>query len=357
LTEDKVTNWLGYVIFTSLAVYTHYLAPFVMVAHMTCLTLLRHRYRALLGKWLICATIIGLLYAPWLAAIFLTGGFSQGSISWIPPAQPVDLFWTIYDFALGSTSDNTQLFNIVAALLLVAILIYVSVQLRSMKIPVEQRDRLSLVWLWLVLPLVLVFLISLDWPLPQKRSIYMDRYLILLLPAFVILVCYGIGRLFQTKRALGTLVAVALLVPVGVSICSLFVDQRYQRDQWRQAIAEIRQHAKSGDLLLVRPHDHVVLYYYDAQEIPWCTVPYLGSKEEHEAFLAKEVPARLSEDGTIWTITVCENANAHRFVDGARDRLLSKVADDDVRAWLLRHYRLLEERLYNGVYLALYGST
>ncbi len=357
LREDNRRNWLGYGILTLLAVYTHYLALCVMLAHMTFLTLRRQRYRAILGKWLVCALIIGLLYVPWLGAILLRGGFYDTPISWIPAAQPVDLFWTIYDFAFGSTSDHTHPLNILAAVLLAAVLTYVSVKVISGRIGDEQRDKVALVWLWLFLPLVLIFLISLDWPLPQKRSIYMDRYLTLLLPAFVVLVCFGVMRILQRNKALGALVAVALLVPATISDCSLFLDERYHRDQWRQAIAEIRQHAKTGDLLLVRPQHHVVLYYYDAQEIPWCTVPYLGSKEEYEAFLASEVPAGLSEDGTIWTIIVSENANAHRFVDGARDRLLQRVADDEVRGWLTRRYHLLDEKVYRGIYLASYTTT
>ena len=357
LREDNRRSWLGYGVFTLLAVYTHYLALFVMLAHMTFLTLRRQRYRPVVGKWIVCALIIGLLYVPWLVAIFLRGGFYDTPISWIPPAQPLDLFWTIYDFAFGSTSDHTNPFFILAAVLVAAVLIYVAIKLVSGRIAGAEGDKIGLVWLWLLLPLVLVFLISVDWPLPQKRSIYMDRYLTLLLPAFVVLVCYGVMRILQRSRALGALIAVALLVPATISTCSLFVDERYHRDQWRQAIAEIRQQAKSGDLLLVRLHQHVVLYYYGAQEMPWCTVPYLGSAEEYEAFLASEVPPRLSEDGTIWMIIVSENANAHRFVDGARDRLMQRVADDEVRGWLLGRYHLLDEKIYQGVYLASYATT
>lgn len=356
LREDKLGNWLGYGISTLLAIYTHYFALFVMVAQMTCLTLLRRRYPALVGRWLVCAVIIGLLYAPWLAAIFLTGGFAQGSISWIAPAHPADLFWTIYDFGLGSTSDPTHPLNIAAALLIVAILVYVSVQLLSRRIDLEERRKLSLVWLWLFLPLVLVSLISLDWPLPQKRSIYMDRYLILVLPAFLVLVCYGISRIFRGRNVLGALVAIALLVPAALSTSSIYLDERYDRDQWRQAIAEIKRDARSGDILLARPHQHVVLYYYDLQDLPWYTVPHLDSKEELEAFLDDAVGAQHNKGRRIWTMIVCENANAHRFMQGSRERLLDKVAEDEVRAWLLQHCQLHQESVYNGIYLAAYGD-
>lgn len=356
LRRDKPADWLRYGISILLAMLTHYLTLFVILAQMTYLTVMRTRHRSLLGKWLLCMLIVGLLCAPWFVAIFLTGGFYQAGISWIRPAVPQDLFWTVYDFGLGSSSDPGNLFNILAALMLTAILAYVSVRLLMGKVPLQQRNTLWFVWFWLSLPLLFVFLISLDWPLPQNRSIYMDRFLIPSLPAFLILIGYGITQVFERKRTLGTLMIVVLLLTTGASTCSLFLDQTYQRDDWRRAITEIRENARSGDVLLVRPHHYVPLYYYDLQEIPWFTVPYLESARDYETFLDTQLSNNLSEAGRLWTMIVCENADPHRFARGARQRLMQKVDEDEVRAWLLDNHRLAEERIYAGVYLSLYEA-
>lgn len=353
----NLANWMGYSISILLAMHTHYLALFIILAQMTYLTLMRQRYRALLRKWLLCMLIVGLLSAPWFIAIFVTGGFYQASISWIRSVAPQDLFWTVYDFGLGSTSDPGNPFNILAALLLTAILACVSVRLLLGNIAVQQRNMLWFVTFWLSLPLMFVFLISLDWPLPQKRSIYMDRFLIPLLPAFLILISYGITQIFERKRTLGTLTVIALLIPIIASTCSLFLDQTYHRDDWRQATTEIRENARSGDVLLVRPHDYVPLYYYDLREIPWYTVPYLESAQDYETFLETDLSTSLSEGGRLWTMIVCENADPHRFAREARQRLMQKVEEDEVRAWLLQNHRRLEERVYNGVYLSLYDTS
>lgn len=356
LRERELGNWLGYAISTLLAMYTHYLTLFIILAQVTYLTLLRHRYRALLGKWLLCMLIVGLLSAPWYFAILLGGGFYQASISWIRPVAPEDLFWTVYDFGLGSTSDPGNPFNILAALLLTGILAYVSMRLLLREIVVQQRDKLWFVWLWLILPLLFVFVISLDWPLPQKRSIYMDRSLTPLLPAFVILASYGISQVFERKRILGVLTAVILMLPVAASTCSLYLDSKYHRDQWRDAIAAIKENAQGGDILLVRSHHYVPLYYYRVQEMPWYTAPYLESAQEYETVLETDLSARLSEGGRLWTMIVCENSDPHRFVQGTKQRLMEKVEEDKVRAWLLQNYQLLEVRVYNGIHLSLYDT-
>jgi hypothetical protein len=148
-----------------------------------------------------------------------------------------------------------------------------------------------------------------------------------------------------------------LLVPIVSSLHSYFYDQTYHRDDWRQAIADIKGAAHSGDLLLVRPHDYVPLYYYDLQNIPWLTVPYLESEQEYEAFLDSNLSDWSGEDGRLWTMIVCENADPHRFAHGTYQRLTRKVEDDELRAWLLRHYQLREDRVYSGVYLSLYEPS
>jgi len=53
---------------------------------------------------------------------------------------------------------------------------------------------------------------------------------------------------------------------------------------------------------------------------------------------------------------VCKNADAHHFVQGAQQRLMENVKKDEVRAWLLDNYQLLEERVFNGIYLASYSN-
>jgi len=346
--------WLGYGITTLLAVHTHYLVVFVILAQMTYLTVTRQRHRSLLRNWLLCMLIVGLLSSPWFGAIFLTGGFYRASISWIRPATPQDLFWTMYGFGLGSSSDPGNLVNILSAVLPAGMLACVSIRLLLGNIPARQRSVLWFVWLWLFLPLTLVFLISLDWPLPMKRSIYMDRFLIPVLPAFLVLISYGITQIFKRKRVLGAVTATVLLVPIAGSVYAQFSEQTYQRDDWRQAIADIKAGAQSEDLLLVRPHDYVPLQYYDLQEIPWFTVPYLESGDEYETYLDAHLTDSMRAGGRLWTMIVCENADPHRFAQETHQQLVRKVEEDELRVWLLQNFRLLDERFYSGVYLSLY---
>lgn len=197
---------------------------------------------------------------------------------------------------------------------------------------------------WLLLPLLLTFLISADWHLPQQGSTYIDRFFNPLVPALLIVTSFIIFHLVKGRRVIGMMTIIMILIPTAGSLHNLFFDEAYARDEWREAITEIRENARTGDLLLVRPHHYVPLYYYCSRDIPWYTVRNLGSKQEYKTFLDREVPARLGEGGRLWTMIVCENVDTHRFVQGARQRLMESVEKDEVRAWLLQNHQLPEER-------------
>jgi mannosyltransferase len=355
LRDDTRAGWAAYGVLSLLALYSNYVHLLVTLGQGVFLVVFRRTYRALLGKWMCCMVLVGVWFLPWAVAVFTTGGFYSASISWIPPARPPDLFWTVYSFSVGVTTDPRNLLNVAAAL--VAILLAVYGFLISRRKVGEEQRRVAFVVTWFLLPLLLTFLISLDWPLPQKRSIYIDRFFNPLLPAFLILVAYGLRQLFSMRRAVSWAAIGVMSVATVGSLNNLYFGDLYVRDQWREAISDINASAQPSDLVLVRPHHYVPTFYYPFDGLDPVTVPYLGSKEEYDEFLSDELSPLLNDGDRVWTMIVCENANAHRFVYGARDSLLSKVADDDIRSWLLQHYQLVEEQLYNGVYLASYGST
>jgi mannosyltransferase len=354
LREDTLLDWAAYGLLTLLALYSDYLHLFVTLGQAVFLVILRKRYGMVLRKWFYCMVVVGVLFLPWAVAVFSTGGFYSASISWIRPAQIPDLFWTVYSLSVGVTTDQRSLLSLTSALIAMALAAYGLLSLRTR--PRADQQRVALVLVWFLLPLLFTLLISLDWPLPQKRSIYIDRFFNPLLPAFLILVAFGLLRALSASRVLSSLALAILLITTGRSLYGIYFDEVYVRDQWREAITEINTSAQPGDLALVRPHHYVPVYYYPLEGVDSFSVPYLASAEEYEEFLDREVPPLVNDDGKLWTMIVCENANAHRFVHDRPQDLMDKVSNDELRGWLLAHYQLLDERVYKGVYLASYGT-
>jgi mannosyltransferase len=354
LRDNAIVNWVAYGLLSLLALYSDYIYLFIALGHGMLLVILRRRYPKLLRQWFYCTVVVGALFTPWLLAIFSTGGFYSASISWIPPAHTSDLFWTIYSLAVGVTTSPRNPLCLGAALLALSFIGYGLASLRTH--PREERVRVEALVIWLVLPLLLTFLISVDWPIPHKRSIYIDRFFNPLLPAFLILVGIGIQRAVSTKRAISALVLAVLVICLGSSMRNLHYDHAYVRDEWREAVAHVNHSAQPGDLVLVRPHDYVPMYYYKIEGVEWIAVPYLSSPEEHHQFFSSEISPLLASGRRAWTIIVCENANPHRFVQTRSEDLKERVLGDQLRAWLLANYELLSSRTYVGIYLASYGT-
>ncbi|MCH7641418.1 hypothetical protein IID22_04450, partial [Patescibacteria group bacterium] len=108
---------------------------------------------------------------------------------------------------------------------------------------VKRKDeRLNLIWLWLVLPLVLGFFVSFWFP----AFIYF-RFLYVL-PAFYLIIAWGVTRI-KSKGYRNFLIA-TLLVVNFVSWSIYIIDERQQREQWRQAVEFIESNAGSKDIAI-----------------------------------------------------------------------------------------------------------
>jgi len=77
----------------------------------------------------------------------------------------------------------------------------------------RRESALLTLTLWLALPAIMVMLISLDLPIPQKRSAYLDRFLLVTsayldrfllatLPPLLLLIAWGMVRLVQHRPGL-----------------------------------------------------------------------------------------------------------------------------------------------------------
>ena len=151
------------------------------------------------GKWekikciLLLYLIIALAYLPWLPSFIYQFTHSQGNIAWIALWVPQEIGLFLLDFS-GDPS------NLLAALMLLIILLYLGYtilkhyQKRSFpKNSIQKEERnlpvspdLLLVF-WFVLPVAITFGISIT-----LKPIFVDRYLLFVLPAGYLLLARSI---------------------------------------------------------------------------------------------------------------------------------------------------------------------
>jgi mannosyltransferase len=229
-------NWVGYVVFSILAVYAHFYALLLVVVHWLALRW-RDRGATEIGAavsaqlrraWM----VIGVAVLPLLVFVAKTGA---GPIKWIQRPGLRDVLEFYKHLAGGS---NWVLLGI-CGFACIAAVIPAGKKLLAPDRNWETR-RIQFLLIWLFFPVGLTVLLSFG------RPVFLGRYMIFCLPALLILVAAGLARLRQSWL-LGTVLAgILLLCSQGI----LFVyghDYDNERDASGAATDFILGHSEPGD--------------------------------------------------------------------------------------------------------------
>lgn len=150
---------------------------------------------------------------------------------------------------------------------------------------IRRLDRRLLVLLaaWILVPIAAVTVLS-----PLTRQPLNARYAILAFPALLVLVAAGTEGLSRRWR-IGAWVA--LLGVSGIALANYHHAARYQREDYRAAVAALHAEARPGDLVLVTaPYTILMLRYYDPGPVE--AVPYPARGPGDEAGIAHRTTTR-----------------------------------------------------------------
>ena len=226
------TTWFLYAAASALAVYSHFYAGLVLVAQWMSLAVIPRRIVP--WKYLLAATALtALLIAP-LVAVVLT--HNVGQLDWVQNLSWLELYHTGVFLA---ADEGKVLGTILLVFCLAALGNSALKTIRSWNLTGAPLDRWrrAFLWLWMIVPLLLTAIVSLRVPL------FFHRFFIVCLPAFVLLVTWGMTGLRRTP-----------LLIAGFTLLSLItVGQHYRRtrENWREATQDVMAHAQPGDAVFV----------------------------------------------------------------------------------------------------------
>ncbi len=245
-------GWMAYASVSALAVYVHFFAPLLVLAHLSSLAFLpRER---LPRKRLLWA---GALYVAlvWPAAFYVLLNRSTGQLDWLRPPD-AQVLW---NSALRFTGSGGV--ALLAAYLIACLANFVPSPFRPEGAPTRYGTfPLALVSLWLSVPLAV--LLGVSWTL---KSVFMGRYLTPLLPALVLLASAGLtsnGR----KWRWGATAALVLLSLYGV--LAYYRRRSIPYEDWRSTAAYVVEHSKPGDAILFNTGDARLTFDRYARRLP-----------------------------------------------------------------------------------------
>jgi mannosyltransferase len=226
----SVGDSIGYVIATSLAVYTHLFAVLVFAAQLASLVTLAPRkvpWRQLLA----CVASIGLLCVPF--AIFFLRNDSE-RVSWIQRPTPSDVYHLFGAFAGGKRG--------IILLYLMACLAAVVFSFLKRRDPLRPYAGWHIGFLlsWLLVPIVASLVMSLRTP------IFLDRYLLVSLPAFLLLAAVGVSQIQPRWAFAGAVIILTMLMARSVYRFST----TQHKEDWRGATKYLLANGSPRDALI-----------------------------------------------------------------------------------------------------------
>jgi 4-amino-4-deoxy-L-arabinose transferase-like glycosyltransferase len=244
-------TWAGYVVASSAAVYAHYFAAYVLVAQLVTLVVARRR-AAFARPWLTAVAAIMLVCAPEAVAAYQRG---TDGIAWIPPPNAHGLVHV--PLALAGGSRTVLVLYFLAGCYAAAL---------AARAP--DRWRFGFAAAWFAVPVLVSFVVSF------ARPMFLDYYLIVSLPALVLVAAAGITRL--------PTVAAAALLLVLCSLSGLRLANWYRspaREDWRDAAQYVIANRRAGDRVAYYPSYASVPFEYYLRREDVRALPHLDPSD------------------------------------------------------------------------------
>jgi len=251
LDDPRRRNWLLYAIAAAVAVYCHFYAGLVVVAHFASLPFAPRRppLRRVLEAGVAFLILIG-------PALYFTATAQREQLGWIEEASLARI-WRLTEVATG---HNAVLGLMVAAgLALLAYEAGAGTRIAGF--------RLALVGGWVALPIVLGLLVS-AW-----QPILVPRYAIVITPALALAGAVAIAAIARARREVAACALVVLIAVSGYRIVDWY---RGEAEDWRGAVAYVASERRPNDAVIVAPKWATDAFRYYDTTTPVAFAPPTG---------------------------------------------------------------------------------
>jgi len=387
LRTDRRGLWIAYVVVTTLALYLHVMAALIVVVQALWIVLkpeVGSRKSEVTGAE---ATDLPKRPLPWRPRILPASGFRlppslrlpasywalaaltlpylpialwelrfvrNGTITWHQPIGPLDfLRVTFTKFATGVRADSGSEWRGLLLFGGLALLGALPLAWRNAPWPAPlfaPRRRSAFLAGLVVVPLALFYAIIL------VRPLFSDRYLIVVTPAFILLVAGGLLALERLAWPLAIIAMVGIVATSWVPLRDVNLATTAQKEDWRTASARIADHVHPNDVIIVHPgYLRSTLEYHALrdprlQNIPVVVLPVdLTDGTSDDRALDLFLQRATGGFERVWLLLSPDRLAQVDPLDRTGD-----CQPDRLRDWFCYNGRIIDERELNGVWLGLY---
>ena len=246
--------WILSAVTAALTFYAHIFAVFVLAAFAFSIAFPKpFRIEKQTIVWVVI--LFEHLIAP--MALFVVVHHSASQIGWLPPPSLA----AVNEFFLLLTSQGGIALAVIYLSVCGLAFMLASEASQPDKIQTEkERWALRLLFLWLVLPPVLTLAAS------AVKPLFYGRYMVMCVPALVLLAARGLTLLYQAPMARRGAALAAFLLVMTLSVWGThkyFTRFPQESTDWRASVNYIRDHQQPGDAVFIYT-SHALSYDYYA---------------------------------------------------------------------------------------------
>ena len=351
LKKSSKRYWLLYFLAMGTAVFTHYFTFLILLAHAIFAILNMRLKPQFARRWFGQMAVLAALFAPWAYKIASQHGYNEAVPPWINAVHWYEPFLTLWTFSVGPSLGWKWFpdFVIYALFLLGFCLGLKHIHNHSR----QQNGTSQLLLLWLGLPLLLILGISLS----GAFSLYVDRYLIIVLPIYLLLVAFGWVSLFGKERIAWLLGIVALVTAVSlINLVPLYTNPASARNDWRQTFAVINQNSQPTDQIIGIRDVELPFEFYGLPTLTFLELPPAEAADVTPAF-AQVMTQRIMETAVatnrFWFIEAFYVQDAHNNPTD-RNMQVAALPKSAHHQWLQANLAQKQLWRFPGVRLTLY---
>ena len=332
-------SWIGYVICSILAVYSHLFAVLVLLTHGASLVFLRRKdvqWRSLV----ISVAAILFMTLPLSIRIIARGKFG---LNWIQQPEIDSLLRLFYNL-VGRSVLLLKGYIILCLISIILAIRTLATSKRSL-----ETWRYFYILTWLILPIVLVFSYSFYKPM------FVPRYFIICLTPFVLLASIGLSNLQRLSRWLLLGYLFIMLILSGIALVKWYSGyDKEGGEDWRQVASYVLSKVQKGDTIFFVPPDVSLpfdYYLHRLNSMDMITEPIYKSSANHvkSRFERRKWPKfdksvlddLAAQYHRVWLVGM--NLTAHQ--DTQNSLILGS---------LKRNYELIDTRQFKKITLLLY---
>ena len=265
----KRGNWAGLVVALVLGMYAHFFAGLMLPVFWLAAALRKRGF-----PWKQFLVSSGIVVALAIPILLFVATKNRGQVGWVQPTKWEDFYALA---TLLSGRGGLVLLLICAASLVVALVRLIGLPERAGRQAIWGE---AFVWMWVVLPLAMTTVVSLFKPM------FVSRYFIFCLPAFVLLVATGLSMIRPRWLLAPVLLAIVALSLRGVAEYYRTGFDPPEQD-WRGAVHYLLSQTQPGDAVLFYHPLARLAYEYYRERWPQYPAPLVVFPPRADARLLK----------------------------------------------------------------------